>query len=156
MITPTNDHPAVIVHPPFLYLGALALLVALHLAVPMPIVGSRVLFIPGFALMMVGVALVGWGRRTMRAGGTNINPKEPAIVIVSGGPFRFTRNPLYVGISLIFVGATLVLNEWIGVSLFVMIVMVMHFGVVLREERYLEAKFGRPYLEYKARVRRWI
>ncbi|TPW16301.1 MAG: hypothetical protein FD129_748 [bacterium] len=152
----STDHPGVFVHPPFLYLGGLAVLIAAHYFRPWPIAASRALFLPGILVAIVGFVLAGWGRRTMIAAGTNVNPSKPSLAIVDGGPFRFTRNPLYVSISIVFLGATLILNEWAGLILLAVILIVMHFGVVLREERYLEAKFGESYRDYRRRVRRWI
>ncbi|MDZ4806563.1 MAG: isoprenylcysteine carboxylmethyltransferase family protein [Candidatus Eisenbacteria bacterium] len=152
----SNDHPGVLVHPPFLYLGGLAVLIAAHLLKPLPIVSTRVLFIPGILVVIAGIALLGWARRTMVSAGTNINPRKPTTVIVDSGPFRFTRNPFYVAISTIFLGVTLILNEWAGLAILVVMLGVIHFGVVLREERYLEVKFGQLYRDYRARVRRWI
>jgi len=156
MTSHDNDHPGVLVHPPLLYLAGLALLVAAHLLMPLPILSSRALRIPGIVVALMGAILLVWGRRTMVAGGTNVHPGKPSLAIVDGGPFRFTRNPLYVSISLIFLGATLYLNEWTGFVLLVVLLLVMHFGVVRREERYLDAKFGQAYRDYRSRVRRWI
>ena len=92
----------------------------------------------------------------MTAAGTNVNPSRPATTIVSSGPFRFTRNPLYVGVTLIFGGLTLAFNTWWGFIVLVPVLITMHFGVVLREERYLERKFGEPYRQYRSRVRRYF
>lgn len=151
-----NDHPGVLVHPPLLYLAGLALLVAAHLLMPLTILSSQALRIPGIVVALMGAILLVWGRRTMVAAGTNVNPGKPSLAIVDGGPFRFTRNPLYVSISLIFLGATLFLNEWAGIALLTVLLLIMHFGVVRREERYLDVKFGQVYRDYRSRVRRWI
>lgn len=156
MTSRERDHPGVLVHPPLLYLLGLIALVAAHLLTPLPILSSPALRVPGIVVALMGTLLLIWGRRTMVAGGTNVNPGKPSLAIVDGGPFRFTRNPLYLSISLIFLGATLILNEWTGLALLTVLLLVMHFGVVQREERYLDAKFGQAYRDYRGRVRRWI
>jgi protein-S-isoprenylcysteine O-methyltransferase Ste14 len=107
-------------------------------------------------LAVAAIAFALWGQRVMRAAGTNIRPDLPTTAIVSDGPFAFTRNPLYLTL--------LVLYAAIGVAAasppflvgLVPFFVVLRFGVVAREERYLEAKFGDVYRGYKARVRRWI
>jgi len=147
------DNPGVIVWPPLLYGGALIVVLILRAVWPMPIVAATTVWL-GLAFVVIGLAIMATGRRTMTAAGTNVNPSRPATTIVSSGPFRFTRNPLYVGVTLIFGGLTLAFNTWWGFIVLVPVLITMHFGVVLREERYLERKFGEPYRQYRSRVRR--
>ena len=92
----------------------------------------------------------------MHGAGTNTSPLKPAITLVNSGPYRFCRNPLYVAMTLLFVGLTLLVNSWWGVFLLVPLTLLLHFGVVRREERYLEQKFGEKYRNYRLRVRRYI
>ncbi len=92
----------------------------------------------------------------MKAAGTNINPTLPAKAIVSSGPFRFSRNPLYLSLTTIYLGLTLAVNTWWGIVVLIPLLIVMHRGVVLREERYLEQKFGQSYRQYRSRVRRYL
>ena len=92
----------------------------------------------------------------MRAAGTNVNPAKPALLIVRGGPYRFTRNPMYLALCLVQMAIGFFLNDWITLLFVVPLAIVLHFGVILPEERYLEAKFGEPYLDLKHEVRRWI
>ena len=88
--------------------------------------------------------------------GTNINPLKPSLVIVDDGPFRFTRNPLYIGMTFVHVAlAVLVDSVWL-LLLLVPLLVVLDWGVIRREERYLEATFGGDYLAYKVRVRRGL
>jgi protein-S-isoprenylcysteine O-methyltransferase Ste14 len=88
--------------------------------------------------------------------GTNVLPTRPALAIVTDGPFRFTRNPLYLANAVAYLGLTLVFNTVWTLLLYVPMLLVIHWGIIRREERYLEAKFGETYLAYKARVRRWL
>jgi len=106
--------------------------------------------------MLVGPSLALPALFTMRAAGTNANPAKPALLIVRGGPYRFTRNPMYLALCLVQAGIGFLLNDWITLLFVVPLALVLHFGVILPEERYLEAKFGERYLALKREVRRWI
>src|SRR5262249_35089213 len=97
-----------------------------------------------------------WGTRTMHGADTNISPLKPAVSLVTAGPFRFSRNPLYGAITLLYIGLTLLLSSWWGVVLLVPVLVVLHFGVIRREERYLERKFGERYADYRSQVRGYL
>jgi protein-S-isoprenylcysteine O-methyltransferase Ste14 len=151
------DHPGVVVMPPFLYLGVFLVAVAVQWLVPLRIFPTAAVAVTlGLTLAVVAIAVARWGRRTMTAAGTNVRPTRPATTIVTAGPFRFSRNPLYVALTLLYVGLTTAVNTWWGVVLLVPLLTTMHFGVVLREERYLERKFGESYRAYRSRVRRYV
>lgn len=149
------DNPGVIAMPPFLYLGAFLVVLLARAASPLPIVVGSMLW-PGLVLAAIAVGIAVWGRRTMVAAGTNVRPTQPATTIVSSGPFRFSRNPLYCALTLLYLGLTVAFNTWWGIVVLVPLLLVMHFGVVLREERYLERKFGDTYRQYTRRVRRYL
>jgi protein-S-isoprenylcysteine O-methyltransferase Ste14 len=155
MDTPV-DKPEVVVLPPVLYGGAFILVLVLRWLWPMPLLRSSLAFWPGLALGLLAVAFGIWGQKTMRAAGTNVNPLRPTTTIVASGPFRFTRNPLYVAMTLLYLGLTLAFNAWWGIVLLAPLLLVMHYGVILREERYLERKFGDVYRQYRSAVRRYI
>lgn len=153
----TGDNPGVVVRPPILYLGALVTLVVLRWIWPTPILADASLALDaGVALGVVALALGLWAVVTMRSAGTNVDPTRESTTIVTAGPFRYTRNPIYVGLDLLFVGVTLALNDWWGLVVLVPLVVVMHVGVIRREERYLEQKFGGDYLRYKYDVARYV
>jgi protein-S-isoprenylcysteine O-methyltransferase Ste14 len=78
------------------------------------------------------------------------------LTIVTHGPFRLSRNPIYLANSLAYLGLTLVFNTPWPLLLILPMLAILYWGIIRREERYLEAKFGEPYLSYKACVRRWI
>jgi protein-S-isoprenylcysteine O-methyltransferase Ste14 len=156
MPAPDSDTAGVIAFPPLLVAGTLALgLIAHWLAPrhPFPTGPSR---IAGIALVLLGGAIIAWGAKTMRAGGTNIDPGQPALALVTTGPFRFTRNPLYLANVIIYIGTTLVVDALWPFVLLVPLVAVLEWGVIRREERYLSKKFGAPYDAYRSRVRRWL
>jgi protein-S-isoprenylcysteine O-methyltransferase Ste14 len=155
-MAPSADNAGVAVLPPLLYGAALLFILALRWFWPIPILGHAVALWLGLALVVFGVGIAAWGRRTMHAAGTNISPLRPATAVVTTGPFRFSRNPLYVSLTLLYLGLTLVLNTWWGIAVLVPLLVVMHFGVIVREERYLEQKFGETYRQYRSTVRRYL
>ena len=151
------DHAGVPLHPPLFFLSALLLGALfddrLHRLVIFHSVDWRWL---GVIPFLLGIALVASGRQAMVNRGTNVNPTLPTTAIVQNGPFRFTRNPLYVGLTFIYIGLALLLNTWWSLLLLVPVWLVMHFLVVRREEGYLARKFGETYLAYQRRVRRYL
>ena len=155
MVT-SADNPGVVVLPPLLYGSALVVVVVLRWFWPMPIVERSLVLSSGLALIVLAVAIAIWGRRTMHAAGTNINPLRPTTAVVTHGPFRFSRNPLYLSLTLLYLGITLTINTWWGIVVLIPLLIIMHRGVVLREERYLEQKFGETYRQYRSTVRRYF
>ena len=151
-----RDHAGVIALPPVLYGATLLPVLALDWLLPLRVLEQSVAFWLGVALLLVGAGIGVWGQRTMGAAGTKVNPSEPTTAIVTGGPFRFSRNPLYVALTLLYLGLSLAVNTGWGFFALVPLLLVMHYGVVLREERYLEQKFGETYRQYRAEVRRYL
>ena len=151
-----RDNPGVIALPPLLYGAAFLVVLALNWLLPLQIVKQTVALWVGVALVVVGAGIGLWGQRTMRAAGTSVHPSEPTTAIVTRGPFRFSRNPLYVALTLLYVGLSLAVNTWWGLIALVPLLFTLHYGVVLREERYLERKFGDTYREYRVKVRRYL
>jgi len=151
-----TDHAGVLMPPPLVYLGFIGLGVALHTVVPLRLgLGwpGRGL---GVMLIALAAGLAFWAIREFHRAKTNVVPHKPATAIITAGPFRWTRNPLYIGLSLIHAGIALIVGSgWILIMLLPALI-VIRYGVIAREERYLEAKFGDVYRAYKAAVRRWI
>ena len=150
------DRPGVVVLPPLLVGIALIVAVALQFVLPLSIGDRLVAAVLGLVLLAFGVAVIASGFSAMGRAGTNVSPYEPALAIVADGAFRFTRNPLYVGLMSILVAITLFFGTWWGLIVLIPVFLVLHFGVILREEAYLERKFGDVYRAYKARVRRYL
>src|SRR4051812_18052121 len=151
-----TDSPGVLVFPPALLLGTLLLAIVLNLIWPLHFPRMAWMKIAGGLLFILGGFLLGWGRRTMMRAGTNVPPHKPTLAIVTNGPFRFTRNPLYIGGTAAYIGLSLVFNLAWALVLLVPMLFLLNCGIVMREERYLEKKFGDAYLVYKARVPRWL
>ena len=151
-----GDCANVIAFPPLVYGGTLLFGLLLQLIWGLPIFDPHPPKWIGGTVALLSAALAKWGERTMRRAGTNIKPSQPTTAIVQDGPFRFSRNPLYLSLTLFYIGAALIFNALIALLLLPPLLVVVHFGIIRREERYLEAKFGDGYRQYRARVRRWI
>src|SRR5579862_4869043 len=106
----STDSPGVIVFPPALLLGALLLTILLNFLWPLHFPYSAWMKVIGGVLFIGGVFLIVWGRTTMVRAGTNVPPHKPTLAIVTGGPFRFTRNPLYLGGNTAYIGLSLAFN----------------------------------------------
>jgi protein-S-isoprenylcysteine O-methyltransferase Ste14 len=150
------DNPGVIAFPPLIWLVNAVISVLVHLFVQIPIMRYGICLVCGIVFIILAPTLALSAFRTMKSAGTNVHPSEPALTIVRGGPFRFTRNPLYLALCLLQIALGFFLNDWITLLFVVPLTVIFHYGVVLREERYLTAKFGESYLSYKREVRRWI
>ena len=150
------DNPGVIAFPPLIWLVNAVISVLVHLLIRLPIMRYSICLACGIVLIVLAPALALSALRTMKAAGTNVHPSEPALALVRGGPFRFIRNPMYLALCLLQVALGFFLNDLITSLFVVPLAVIFHYGVILREERYLTAKFGEPYLQYKREVRRWI
>ena len=151
-----TDNPGVITPPPLIYAGALAAGLLANLLLRLPFLPRRLARTLGPLLIVGGFAVGFLGFREMRRAETNVDPYKPATAVVTGGPYRFTRNPMYVGFTLMYVGISALANALLPILLLPAVQQLMRRGVIEREERYLERKFGDEYLRYKGRVRRWI
>ncbi len=152
-----DDNPGVIAFPPLIWLiGAVASVLIHFFVVREPIMNYNACLVCGVVLVILAPALAISALIVMKRGGTNVDPYKPALTIVRGGPFRFTRNPMYLALCLLQLALGFFLNDWIALLFAVPLALILHYGVVLREEKYLTAKFGEPYLLLKREVRRWI
>jgi len=152
----TQDNPGVIAPPPLIYAAALAAGLLANRRYRIPFLPRPLARTLGWPLVIGGIAVGFLGSREMRRAETNLDPYKPTTAIVTEGPFRFTRNPLYLSMTLIYGGISALANALPPVLLLPIVQHLMRRGVIEREERYLERKFGEGYLQYKAKVRRWI
>ena len=153
------DHAEVAIMPPLLFLGALALGILLSFIVPIgPTPGSAnpLALTVGITFVLIGFALVALSVRNFRLAGTSVVPSEPATALVATGPYRITRNPIYIGFVLAYFGFAVMLTSMWVLLLLIPVMLVLQRGVVLHEEAYLERQFGEAYRKYKARVPRWL
>jgi protein-S-isoprenylcysteine O-methyltransferase Ste14 len=110
----------------------------------------------GMFLLVCGLSFAGWGLVTFLRAGTAILPHHPAARLVRHGPYRFTRNPMYAGLTAAYAGLSLVAGLAWPLLVLPIVLVALRVLVVNREERYLQAAFPEAYAEYRRRVRRWV
>jgi protein-S-isoprenylcysteine O-methyltransferase Ste14 len=146
----------VIAPPPVIYLGALAIGLGLDAVIGTGSLPSIVGVPIGAASIITGAGLLRSFLRAFQRARTPVDPYMPSEAIVIDGPFRLTRNPAYLGMALTYAGIAIVANAPWALAPLPVAIAVIDRGVIAREERYLERTFGRPYVDYKRRVRRWM
>jgi protein-S-isoprenylcysteine O-methyltransferase Ste14 len=110
----------------------------------------------GWSSLAVGVILAAWGMVTFRRAKTAIHPHHSASQLVTHGPYRFTRNPMYTGLTLQYLGGSALLDSAWPIILLPIVILVLVHAVISREEMYLRDAFGAEYTAYVASVRRWL
>jgi protein-S-isoprenylcysteine O-methyltransferase Ste14 len=149
----------VITRPPVLYLACLILGLVLDRLLPLPLSlpeSAAVRWTAGAGLMLLGIAIMVAGARNFSRAGTPVPSNQPVRALVTGGIHGFSRNPIYIGMLLIYAGIGLAARSpWILI-LMLPLAVILRYGVVAREEAYLERRYGEAYRDYKARVRRWL
>ena len=150
------DNPGVVAPPPLIYAGALIAGLLANRRYRIPFLPRPLARALGWPLVVCGLAIGLLGEREMRRAETNTNPYKPATTLVTEGPFRFTRNPLYLSMTLLYGGISTLANALPAALLLPIVLHLMRRGVIEREERYLEGKFGDVYLQYKVKAPRWI
>src|SRR5258705_1549469 len=142
--------------PPAWLLISLIVMAGLHFSLPV----ARIIEVPwsylGAALIVIGVVISAAGAGTFRRAGTPVKPFERSTALVTHGIYRFTRNPMYLGLLLVLIGSAIAfgtLSPWLPIPLFLLIVRTQF---IRGEEEFLEGIFGADYLAYKQRVRRWF
>jgi len=156
------EHPDVdvanlgIVRPPLVFLTSILLGIILHAAWPLQITRTKVGTQMGAAVVIIAVILFVSAVRTFRRAGTPVPGNQPTTTIVRDGPYRFTRNPIYLAFSLFQLGLAFLVNSiWLLLTLAIAFVL-MSLIVIPREERYLERRFPAEYRSYTKSVRRWL
>ena len=151
-----RDHAGVPFPPPLVFLAFVGAGLLLNRAFPLD--AGR-----GFAarslaalLLLAGFALILWSGGLFKRQHTSVLPIRPSTSLVFDGPYRFTRNPMYLGMLSIQIGLGLLLGTWWPALLGPLAVIAVNRIAIEREERYLHRRFGIPYDDYRARVRRWI
>jgi protein-S-isoprenylcysteine O-methyltransferase Ste14 len=158
METPRAPKPTEIPWPPVLVFAVLVIgwLAGRVYPLPWPGLDDLAARIVGYGLGAAGIALVAWTLVTLYRAGTTVRPNQGADQLVTDGPFRYRRNPIYMGDVLILLGlAQLTLNVWFAILAPVFALAVYQLAI-LPEERHLELRFGQAYLDYKERTRRWF
>jgi protein-S-isoprenylcysteine O-methyltransferase Ste14 len=146
----------VILPPPLIYLGALLISFGLEAVTTGPSLPAAVAWSLGVLLAVAGGVLMGafvWAFNRAR---TPIDPYAPSAALVTDGPYRLSRNPGYLGAMLTYAGLAIATNSLSALVPLLVAIVVIDRGVIAREERYLERRFGTRYADYRRRVRRWV
>ncbi len=144
------------VHPPVLFAGTLLAGFLLQRLFPFTILPRGAAQTIGRVLAVMGLALGAASVRTMRSAGTPVQPERPSTTVVTEGPYRFTRNPIYLSMAILYSGLALAFNAAWPLLLLPSVLFAVTRGMIEREEEYLENRFGDRYRQYKERVRRWL
>lgn len=144
------------VPPPLLYVGMLAVGLVLSAVFPTPVLSGWLPTLGGVLLAVLGVIVMVWATVTMRRAGESPVPMEPTRTLVTDGPFGFSRNPLYLAMTLVYAGIALAFSSLWALALLLVVLVIMDRGVIASEEQYLHGQLGESYAQYKARVRRWL
>ena len=156
MASHDSDTAGVITLPPLIYLFFLAVGLLADTFWPVALLPETVQYPLGGVLIVLGIAAVVASRRQFGRAETSIHTTQPTTAIVTDGLYGRTRNPIYLGLALIYAGIAIAADSIWALVLLVPTLIVVRYGVIGREERYLEAKFGEPYRAYMASVRRWF
>lgn len=155
----SEDKPNTLPWPPMIYIAAVAAAILAHWLYPLPWLPNPLgefLFAVGWLLVALAIAMDVSAIRTLRRGETTVMPHRASAHLVTGGPFSFTRNPIYLGNTMIVIGISLIS----GVAWFLPFALIAAFATqklaIEREERHLAARFGKKYRDYAKKVRRWI
>ncbi|WP_312144126.1 isoprenylcysteine carboxylmethyltransferase family protein [Brevundimonas sp.] len=157
-MTTAKDHPGVLAPPPLIYLGFLLAGFGLGQLVSEPSLGLAVDLRRGLAFVLVigGLLLDGIAAGTFRRLGTPPEPWKPTTALATGGLYRYSRNPIYVGFAITYAGFALAMDSPVALALLIPCLIVVDRFVIAREERYLTGRFGAEYEAYKGKVRRWL
>jgi protein-S-isoprenylcysteine O-methyltransferase Ste14 len=151
------DTANTVIRPPYAWAIAVAAGLGLEWLRPLPFVPASVpSVLAGCILFAAGLALAAWAIASFRSAGTRVETYKPTTAIVAMGPYRFTRNPIYLGMFLGLFGLAIGFDSLWLLAALAAFCLVIRYGVVAREEAYLERKFGVDYIGYKASVRRWL
>ena len=150
------DHARVMVPPPLVFLGYLAAALILNWFVPFPTPLTFILRIIGAIGVFTGILLVGLAFSRMVKAHTTPDLTQPTTALVTTGPYRFSRNPIYLGFFVIYLGFTLLAGTLWGLVLSPFLFWTVTNAIIHMEEDYLKKKFKEEYTSYSSRVKRWI
>lgn len=155
-MSPKKDIPGIWAPPPLFFLAGLAVGSVAEWLWPFPILAQSLQYSAGFALMAASAVIAGLSFREFARAKTSFEIHKPVEAIITSGPFRYSRNPLYLSLTMLYAGIAIAVDGiWI-MAMLIPVLIAVHYGVILPEETYLERRFPDVYLPYKARVRRWF
>jgi protein-S-isoprenylcysteine O-methyltransferase Ste14 len=151
-----TDHADVKVAPPVLLLIHIFAAFLLNWLLPLPLAFPRMLVWIGYALIIIGLGLPFSAASRIMKAHTTLDPHGSVTEIVTSGPYRFSRNPIYLGFVCLLIGFPFIFSSYWGLILSPVLIVLLYQLVIKYEEAYLEKKFGDVYTSYKFRVRRWL
>lgn len=151
-----NDNPGVIAPPPLLYLGTLALAFAIDWFYPITLLNTFIQLLGGTIFLIPAGVFAANAFRAFSEAETSFQTQQPDTALITSGVYQFTRNPIYLGGTFLYLSIAIFGDNLWAVFLLAPLLLVMRYGVIAREEAYLERKFGQEYLDYKADVNRWF
>lgn len=151
-----NDRPNVIALPPLIYAAFFAAGLVLEFFWRTHVFSVPVRVAIGLLLLAAGFLMASQAVREFKRADTNVEVYKPATSLVTSGLYRYSRNPIYVGLTLAYLGAGLLADSLWVLVLLIPVLVLIHYGVILREEEYLQRKFGAAYFHYVRSVRRWL
>ncbi len=155
--TTTTDHgPDVFTFPPVIYLAFFVIGYLTDRGFPMDIGAPLLRSVAGWMLVGLGIALAAWAIARFVRAKTHIDVRKPALTLVTDGPYRITRNPMYLAAALLYAGIAVAFSKPILLASLIPCLLTVEFLIIRREEAYLASVFGDAYRDFQRRVRRWI
>jgi protein-S-isoprenylcysteine O-methyltransferase Ste14 len=146
----------IVIPPPLYYAAGLAGGMAINAVIALPLDGRPATAVAGTALAVLGLALAVAGVAAVIRHRTTIVPHHRVATLLTGGAYGLSRNPMYTGLAIAYLGLALLLDSWWTLALWPLVIVAVRQLVIRPEEQYLTQRFGRPYTDYQCRVRRWL
>ena len=150
------DKAGVIVFPPLLFACTLVIGILLGYISPSALLNTKIALLCGGLLLPAAIVLLRFAVKTLAKHNTTINPGGATTTIVKEGIYQYSRNPMYVAFTIIYISILIMTNSWYGLLLLVPLLIVVQKGIIEKEEKYLLQKFGEEYLSYRKKVNRWL
>lgn len=146
----------IFIPPPLYYAAGLAGGMAINGVVALPLGGRPATAVAGVVVAALGLALAFAGVAAVIRHRTTIVPHRPVATLLTGGAYRLSRNPMYTGLAIAYLGLALLFGSWWPLALWPLVIVAVRHLVIRREEQYLAQRFGQAYTDYQSRVRRWL
>jgi protein-S-isoprenylcysteine O-methyltransferase Ste14 len=153
---PHHGARVIFIPPPLYYAAGLAGGMAINSVVALPLGGRPASTVAGAVLAALGLALAVAGVAAVIRHRTTIVPHHPVATLLTGGAYRLSRNPMYSGLAIAYLGLALLFGSWWPLALWPLVIVAVRQLVIRPEERYLTQRFGQTYTDYQSRVRRWL
>ncbi|MFC4270069.1 methyltransferase family protein [Sneathiella chungangensis] len=153
---PKQDHAGVRIPPPLCFFAFLVAGILLNSDWTEGRLANAYLTIIGGLIAIISLIYLIISALKHKAAGSNVEPWKPTTTIITDGVYKYSRNPIYVAMAVVYAGVAIAAGSWLALLFLPLCLLFIRYYVIAREEAYLEEKFGKEYLDYKARVRRWL